>query len=311
MNPHTHPATTRPRLEPRGTWTALVTPFGAGAEGALPPVDFPALDALVDAQVAGGVDVLVPCGTTGESPTLSHEEHDSVVARVVARAAGRLPVVAGAGSNSTGEALRLVASAQASGADGVLVVCPYYNRPSQRMLLAHFAALARSTTLPIVLYNIPARTGVNLEPATVARLAAEHENIVAVKEAAGSVDQVARIRELSDIAILSGDDALTLALFAVGGSGVISVASNVVPQHVAAMVRAALAGDFAAACAENARLLPLFRGLFVEPNPVPVKAALALTGRGNGVVREPLLPALPETLASLRELLTALDVPLV
>lgn len=291
----------------QGTWTALVTPFAADGAASL---DLAALDAHVEAQIDGGVDVLVPCGTTGESPTLSHEEHDAVVARVVARAAGRVPVVAGAGSNSTREALRLVARAADVGADGLLIVCPYYNRPSQRMLHEHFAVLARSTSLPIVLYNVPGRTGVNLEPATVARLAAEHENIVAVKEAAGSVDQVARIREASDIAILSGDDALTLPMATVGARGVISVASNVLPGRVAAFVRSVVAGDYADACAENARLLPLFHALFVEPNPVPVKAALQLLGQGNGVVRPPLLPALPATVDRLREVLAALDAPL-
>ena len=299
-------------LVPRGTWTALVTPFAPVDDGArhtlelaTPALDLAALDAHVDRQIAGGVDVLVPCGTTGESPTLSHAEHDQVVARVVERAAGRVPVVAGAGSNSTREALRLVASAADAGVDGLLIVCPYYNRPSQRMLHAHFATLARSTDLPIVLYNVPSRTGVNLEPATVARLAAEYENIVAVKEAAGSCDQVARIRDLSDIAILSGDDALTLPMTTVGASGVISVASNVLPRQVSDLVAAALAGDLATAGAAHAALLPLFHALFMEPNPVPVKAALQILGLGNGVVRAPLLPALPETIARLRELLAA------
>ncbi len=291
----------------RGTWTALVTPFGAARGGNDPPLDLDALDALVDAQIAAGVDVLVPCGTTGESPTLSHDEHDAVVARVVRRAAGRVPVVAGAGSNCTHEAERLIASAAAAGADGVLVVCPYYNRPSQRMLLEHFATLADGSRVPIVLYNIPGRTGVNLEPESVARLAAEHPRIVAIKEAAGSVEQVARIRTLSPIAILSGDDALTLPMMTVGATGVVSVASNVVPRAVCDLVRLAEGGHLHEAAAAHARLLPLFRALFVEPNPVPVKCALRLLGRGNGLVRRPLLPALAETEARLRELLAAVS----
>jgi 4-hydroxy-tetrahydrodipicolinate synthase len=294
---------TRSTLSIRGTWTAMVTPFSDSGE-----VDFDALDRLVDEQIAGGISVLVPCGTTGESPTLSHAEHDAVVARTVARVAGRIPVVAGAGSNSTREATRLIRSASDSGADGVLVVCPYYNRPSDRMLFAHFAALAEESPLPIVLYNVPGRTGVNLLPATVARLAAEFDTVVAIKEAAGSVEQVAQIRALSDIGILSGDDALTLGMIGVGATGVISVASNVVPERVAAMVNAALAGDDDAAMRSQAELLPLFHALFCEPNPVPVKAALALAGRGNGRVRRPLLSALPETAERLSQLLRDLGV---
>ncbi len=301
-------APTTPTLAPRGTWTALVTPFVAASSANEPALDLDALDVLVEAQIAGGVDVLVPCGTTGESPTLSHDEHDAVVARVVRRAAGRVPVVAGAGSNSTREALRLVQSAEDAGVDGLLIVCPYYNRPSQRMLLAHFATLARATTLPIVLYNVPGRTGVNLEPATVAHLAAEFENVVAVKEAAGSVAQVAHIREVSDVAILSGDDALTLPLTTVGAAGVISVASNVVPRRVAALVGAALDGAAARAAALHRDLLPLFRALFCEPNPVPVKAALQIVGRGNGVVRPPLLAAQPDTVLRLRGVLAQLGI---
>jgi 4-hydroxy-tetrahydrodipicolinate synthase len=299
---------TRTMFQVAGTWTAIVTPFKDGAQG---EVDLDALDALVDEQVRAGVDAVVPCGTTGESPTLTHEEHDRVVARVVERVGGRISVVAGTGSNSTAEALRLTEHAAESGADAALVVCPYYNRPSQRMLFEHFKVLAERRALPVVVYNIPARTGVNLEPETLAELRRRFpREIVGVKEASGSVDAVARIRSLCDIPVLSGDDALTLASMAVGAKGVVSVASNVVPKIVASLVASAASGDFAAARGIHERLQPLFRALFVEPNPVPVKAALKLLGRGNGAVRAPLLPALPETETAVRGALGALGVSL-
>ena len=299
---------TRTIFQVAGTWTAIVTPFKDGPQG---EVDFDALDALVDEQVRAGVDAVVPCGTTGESPTLSHEEHDRVVARVVERTAGRVSVVAGTGSNSTAEALRLTEHAAESGADAALVVCPYYNRPSQRMLFEHFKVLAERRALPVVVYNIPARTGVNLEPETLAELRRRFpREIVGVKEASGSVDAVARIRSLCDIPVLSGDDALTLPSMAIGAKGVVSVASNVVPRIVASLVASASSGDFAAARGIHERLQPLFRALFAEPNPVPVKAALKLMGRGNGAVRAPLLAALPETETALRGALGVLGVSL-
>jgi 4-hydroxy-tetrahydrodipicolinate synthase len=229
---------TRRVFEARGLWTAIVTPFraGPGAE-----IDWDALDAVVDDQVLAGVDGIVPCGTTGESPTLTHEEHDRVVERVVKRAAGRVVVVAGTGSNSTAEALRLTTHAAESGADAAMLVCPYYNRPSQRMLFEHFKVIAERSVLPLVLYNIPARTGVNLEPETVAELRRRFPRVVAgVKEASGTVDNASRIRALCDVPVLSGDDALTLPMMAVGATGVVSVASNVAPRVVHSLVRAAL-----------------------------------------------------------------------
>jgi 4-hydroxy-tetrahydrodipicolinate synthase len=299
-------STTRRLFEARGTWTALVTPFTDGPQG---EVDFEALDALVDEQVRCGVDAVVPCGTTGESPTLTHDEHDRVIERVVRRAAGRVAVVAGTGSNSTAEALRLTTHAAESGADAAMIVCPYYNRPSQRMLFEHFRTIAERCPVPVVLYNIPARTGVNLEPETVAELRRRApRSIVGIKEASGSLDNAIRIRALCDIAVLSGDDGLTLPLMAIGATGVVSVASNVVPRIVNHLVRAALEGEFAAARTAHERLQPLLRALFREPNPVPVKCALRLLGRGNGNVRAPLCPALPETEAALSAALTSLGV---
>lgn len=295
---------TRKLFEARGTWTALVTPFQDGPDAA---VDFETLDALVDDQVRAGVDAIVACGTTGESPTLTHEEHDAVIERVVRRAAGRVSVVAGTGSNSTAEALRLTARAAEAGADAAMIVCPYYNRPSQRMLFEHFKTLAERNPLPVVLYNIPSRTGVNLEPDTVAELRRRHPRvIVGIKEATGAVDHAMRLRALSDIKVLSGDDALTLPMMSVGATGVVSVASNVAPKIVGNLVSTAAAGDFEGARALHERLMPLIRALFVEPNPVPVKRALKLLGRGTGNVRAPLYAALPETETTLRAALGAL-----
>jgi 4-hydroxy-tetrahydrodipicolinate synthase len=294
---------TRKLFHATGAWTAIVTPFTADGSA----VDFDALDALVDEQVKAGVDAVVPCGTTGESPTLTHDEHDLVIERVVKRAAGRVSVVAGTGSNSTAEMLRLTARAAECGADAAMIVVPYYNRPSQRMLLEHFGAAADRRLLPIVLYNIPARTGVNLEPETVAELRRRfRHSIVGIKEASGAVDNAMRLRALCDIPVLSGDDALTLPMMAVGAGGVVSVAGNVAPRAVAQLVKTAAGGDFAAAQTIHERLMPLVRALFREPNPVPVKCALKLLGRGNGVVRAPLYAALPETESALRDAIGAL-----
>jgi 4-hydroxy-tetrahydrodipicolinate synthase len=295
---------TRRMFEARGLWTAIVTPFKDGPDAA---VDYDALDAVVDEQIRGGVDAVVPCGTTGESPTLTHDEHDRVVERVVKRAAGRVAVVAGTGSNSTAETLRLTIHAAESGADAAMLVVPYYNRPSQRMLFEHFKTVAERSLVPLVIYNIPVRTGVNLEPETIAELRRRFPKIVAgVKDATGSTDALARIRALCDVPVMSGDDALTLPMMALGATGVVSVAGNVAPRVLERLVRALQDGDFAAARATHERLMPLFRALFREPNPVPVKAALRILGRGNGAVRMPLLPAQPETESALRDAMGAL-----
>ena len=266
----------------RGTYTALVTPFNA-SDG---HVDYGKLRALLEEQIAGGVEGVVPVGTSGESPTLSYEEHDKVISTVCDFCRGRVQVVAGTGANSTHEAIALTRHAIDAGADATLQVTPYYNKPSQEGLYRHFATVAE-LGLPVVLYNVPGRSGREIAVETVARLA-KVPNIAAVKEAGGSVDRVSKIRSLCDIAVLSGDDSLTVPMISVGACGVISVASNVVPREMSDMVRAALDGDFAKARDLHFRLYPLFRDLFIETNPVPVKAALAYMGKIDETYRLPL-----------------------
>lgn len=273
-------------LRIEGTYTAIVTPF-RDEPGS--PIDWVGLDALIDAQVAAGVTGLVPCGTTGESPTLSHEEHGQIIERTVARVARRAQVIAGAGSNSTREAIDLVGHAERSGADAAMVVVPYYNRPSQDGLLRHFVEVARSVRIPIVVYNIPGRTGADLAPETLARICAEAPNVVAVKEATGNVLRAQKLASMSDrLVILSGDDILTLPMMAVGARGVISVTSNVLPVDVCHATRLALDGDFDEARRAHFALLPVHEAMFLDANPAPVKAALALKKAIEPVVRPPL-----------------------
>lgn len=267
-----------------GCTVALVTPFKDGA------VDEAALKSLVEWHIAEGTPILSPVGTTGESPTLTHDEHERVIALVVDTVAGRAKVMAGTGSNSTAEAIRLTRSAARAGADGALLVAPYYNRPNQEGIYRHFAAVAESVDIPLVLYNIPARTGRNVEPETIARLAALGP-IVAVKEAAGSLDQVSELVVETDLTVLSGDDSLTLPMLAVGAEGVVSVIANLVPRDVMALIDAFQNARVEEAAAIHARLFPLCRDLLgLAPNPIPVKSALALLGRGNGELRLPLCP---------------------
>jgi 4-hydroxy-tetrahydrodipicolinate synthase len=267
-----------------GCTVALVTPFRDGA------VDEARLSRLLEWHIDQGTPSLSPVGTTGEAPTLTHEEHERVIAFVVEAVAGRAKVVPGTGSNSTAEAIRLTRFAARAGADGALLVAPYYNRPTQEGMYRHFAAIADSVDLPLVLYNIPARTGRNLEPETVERLA-EIGPIVAVKEAAGSLDQVSELIDRTDLTILSGDDSLTLPMLAVGAEGVVSVIGNLVPRDVMAMVEAFQSGRIDEARACHARLFPLCRDMLgLAPNPTPVKTAMAILGRGNGEVRLPLCP---------------------
>jgi 4-hydroxy-tetrahydrodipicolinate synthase len=274
-----------------GTYTALVTPFrGDGA------IDWEAYDALVEAQIAGGVKGLVPCGTTGESPTLSHEEHLAVVERTVKRVGKRAQVVAGCGSNSTIEAIHLTREAHRLGVDAVMLVVPYYNKPTQEGLIQHYATVAREVPCPIVLYNVPGRTGADLLPDAVGRILDLAPNVAAMKEATGNV---LRAQELvrrfgSRLTVLSGDDALTLAMIAVGARGVISVTSNLLPGAVSRATELALKGDPEAARRAHFGLLPVHESMFTESNPAPVKAALAAKGIIRDVVRGPLAAASPK-----------------
>jgi len=271
-----------------GTYTALVTPFREDQS-----IDWDAFDALIEAQIAGGVAGLVPCGTTGESPTLTHEEQLTLIAHTVKRVAKRAQVVAGCGSNSTAEAIHLAREAHRSGVDALMIVVPYYNRPTQDGLSQHYVSVAREAPGPIVLYNVPARTGSDLLPDTLGRILDSAPNVVAVKEATGNVlrgQEIAR-RFGSRHTVLCGDDALTLAMVAVGARGVISVTSNLLPAAVTRATELALRGDRALAQRAHFALLPVHESMFVESNPAPVKAALAAKGVMRDVVRGPLVPA--------------------
>ncbi|HBO99127.1 MAG TPA: 4-hydroxy-tetrahydrodipicolinate synthase [Verrucomicrobia bacterium] len=288
-------------MELKGTITALVTPFTA--QGA---VDYGALQALVARQTAAGVEGICSVGTSGESPTLTHEEHHKVIEKTIEFAAGKCRIVAGTGANSTSEAVSLTKAVIAmGGADACLQVTPYYNKPNAEGLYRHFMTIA-DLGLPVVLYNVPGRAGREIPLDVVARLA-KHPNIVAIKEAAGSVERVSAIKNLvPDFAVLSGDDSLTLPMISVGAQGVISVASNIIPKEMGDMVRAALAGDFAAARDLHRRYYPLFHNLFIDTNPVMVKEALALTGRIARAFRLPLCETTDANLAILRATLADL-----
>ena len=266
-----------------GTMVALATPFEDGQ------VDWKKLDELVDFQLSEGTDGIVPMGTTGESATLSHPEHERVIEAVVKRVGGKVPVVVGTGSNSTSEAVRLTAFARKVGVDAALMVNPYYNKPTQQGLYEHFKTVTEAVDIPIVLYNIPGRCGIALSVQTICRLA-ELKNIVAVKEATGDLDVSSEIAANSDLTILSGDDSLTLPIMAVGGKGVISVVANIIPARVREMTTAMLAGDIGKASAAHRKLFKLFKTMFIETNPIPVKTSLAMMGKCREEFRLPMCP---------------------
>jgi len=282
-----------------GLTVAIVTPLKNGE------VDVAALKSLVEFHIAAGTNCLCPVGTTGESPTLSHHEHAQVVEVVCAQAKGRIQVMAGTGSNSTAEAIQLTRHAKEVGADGAMMVAPYYNKPTPEGFYQHFKAVADAVDLPIILYNIPGRTAKNMEPETIARLG-EIRNIVAIKEATGSMDQASQVLALSDLTLLSGDDSLTLPLMSLGGSGVVSVVGNIVPQDVLALVEAFKANDLEAAQMWHYKLFTLCRDLLgIATNPIPIKAAMRLLGRDTGELRLPLTPLTDAEEARLRATLVA------
>lgn len=282
-----------------GSIVALATPFKNGT------LDEETLAQLVEWHIKEGTSGIVPCGTTGESPTLSFEEHEEVIEIVVNVVKKRVPVIAGTGSNSTSEAIYLTQHAEKVGADAALVVSPYYNKPTQRGLIEHFKAIAESTKLPIIVYNIASRTGVNIEPETMAVIS-KIKNIVGVKESSGNLEQMSRIHQLcgESFTLLSGDDALTLPLLAIGGKGIISVVANIVPRDVAAMVKAFEQGKLDEARAYHYKLLPLVKAVFIETNPIPVKTAMGLMGLCGPELRLPLVAMEGENLEKLTKAMT-------
>jgi 4-hydroxy-tetrahydrodipicolinate synthase len=285
-----------------GCGTAMVTPFRKDLS-----LDEDVLRRLIRRQIAGGINFLVPCGTTGESPTLSHEEHLRIVGITLEEAKGKVPVLAGAGGYDTHTVIEMARAIERMGADGILSVTPYYNKPTQEGLYHHYKAIASATSLPIILYNVPPRTNVNIDPATVRRLS-EIENIIGVKEASGNIAQITQVIQQApeDFIVLSGDDSLTLPMVAMGGRGIISVASNEIPAEMTCLAKLCLSGDFATARAMQRKYLPLLEVNFVETNPVPVKAAMAEMGLLEPAWRLPLLPPRLENLAKIRTVLESL-----
>src|SRR3989338_2859817 len=287
----------------KGAITAIVTPFLENEN-----IDEESLKNLIEFQIKNNIDGIVPCGTTGESPTLSHEEHNKVVKLAINAANGKVPVIAGTGSNSTMEAISMTKHALDYGADASLQVCPYYNKPTQEGLFRHFSAIASAVDIPLIIYNIQGRTGINMETATLARLAKEHSNIIGVKEASGNMAQMIEVINAlpKNFTVLSGDDNLTLPLMYLGGKGVISVASNIIPRQMHELTEFALSGDFENAAKLHYELLPLFKGIFIETNPIPIKAALAMKGLIKEVYRLPLCEIKTENREKLKAVLNGL-----
>jgi 4-hydroxy-tetrahydrodipicolinate synthase len=286
-----------------GSMTALITPFNEGR------IDYDSLERLVEHQIRCGTTALVPCGSTGESATLTHAEHADVVRAVVRFAAGRVPVIAGAGSNSTSEAIALTQAARDAGANAALLISPYYNKPTQEGILRHYETIARETRFPLIPYNIPGRTGSKMEATTIARLA-HVDGIIGLKEATGSLDEVQEVIRLCGerFEVYSGDDALTLPILAVGGRGVISVIANLLPKESAAVAGAALRGDWNEARRLHYRMLPLMHALFLETNPIPIKAALAMAGFCRDELRLPLVPMSEGPREKLRSLMREMGI---
>ncbi|HOJ29321.1 MAG TPA: 4-hydroxy-tetrahydrodipicolinate synthase [Spirochaetota bacterium] len=289
-----------------GVFTALVTPFKNGK------IDYDSLEKIIEHQIAGGVDGVVPMGTTGESPTVSYEEHEEFIICVVKMVNKKIKVIAGTGSNSTDEAIYLSKAAQDAGVDGVLLVNPYYNKPPQRGLIAHFEQVAKSISIPVVLYNIPGRTGINFLPESVTELVKRVPNIVAMKEASGDINQMMHLIELCGdrITLLSGDDNLLLPVLGIGGKGIISVLSNLLPADVKAVVTLFKAGKFEEARKKFYALLPLCRAMFYETNPIPIKAAMEMAGFCSSEVRLPLVPLSDDNRKKLKDALLAYGVKL-
>jgi len=286
----------------KGTYTAIVTPFGTNNE-----VDHEKLRELVNFQIEEGIDGIVPCGTTGESPTLTMDEHEAVVRTVIEEVGGKVQVIAGTGSNNTAEAVHLTKKAAEFGADGALVIMPYYNKPMPEGQFQHFKKVAEEGGIPVVLYNVPGRTGKSIEPEDVARMYEEIEGVVALKDAVGDMEYTCKVRSLCDIDILSGEDSMNYPIIAVGGKGAISVASNVVPGRVSEMITDANNGNYEKAREQHFRLWGLFKVLFIETNPIPVKTALEIMGKIDGNLRLPLSDMEEKNRQALERVLAGLD----